>query len=102
MTLEEILDYCRKNKITAIIPTRDADLEYYARHASIFQKEGIVPMVSSLETIVSCLDKKKFAEILLQHSFPAIPTYLSLEEFLASSYVVKERRGARSRQLDLT
>lgn len=104
MTVEQVIAYCQENHVTAIIPTRNADLEFYAEHRSLFMEKGIRPMVSSLETIQTCLDKKKFAEILTQHHFPTIPTYLSLEEFESCSYVVKERKGAGSQRigLDLT
>ncbi len=101
MTGKEIVTYCQKNKITALIPTRNADLEFYAYHRSFFYDRGIYPMVSSLETIALCLDKKKFADFLWQHHFPVISTYLFLEEFHSSAYVVKERRGAGSQQLGL-
>jgi RimJ/RimL family protein N-acetyltransferase len=101
MTAEKVISYCHENRILAIIPTRDADLEFYARHLSFFHQQGIYPMVSSLETIENCLDKKKFADFLLNAQLPAIPTSLSLDDLHSSAYVVKERRGAGSQQLSL-
>jgi carbamoyl-phosphate synthase large subunit len=101
MTVDTILEYCQKNHITAIIPTRDADLAFYAHHLSSFRQQGIDPMVSEEKTILSCLDKKVFADLLFKHHFPMIPTYLSLEEFEAPFYVVKERKGAGSQRLGL-
>lgn len=104
MTAEQVISYCKENRITAIIPTRDADLEFYAKYLDVFQNQGIQPMVSSLETIVTCLDKKKFADTLQNDRFPVIPTYQSLDNLNFSSYVVKERKGAGSQHigLDLT
>lgn len=93
---EMIIDYCRKHQITAIIPTRDADSEFYARHLQSFRREGIYPMVSPLESVLTCSDKLLFAEILEKNHFPVIPTYLSLEQFESAFYVVKERKGAGS------
>ncbi len=101
MTAEDVISYCQEHKITALIPTRDADLEFYARHLPLFHQQGIRPMVSSLETIEMCLDKKKFADVLLKERFPAIPTFLSLDEVQSSLYVVKERRGAASEHIGL-
>ncbi len=101
LTPEQVISYCEEHQVTAIIPTRDADLEFYARHLALFKKKGIYPMVSSWEAISTCLDKKRFADSLLKESFPAIPTYLSLEECQASSYVVKARKGAGSQQLGI-
>lgn len=101
ITPDDILSYCHENRITAIIPTRNADLEFYARHLDFFRNHGIQPMVSSLDTITTCLDKKKFSDTLLKNRLPAIPAFLSLEELQSPTYVVKERRGAGSQQLGL-
>lgn len=101
LIVDDVIAYCQENKITAIIPTRDADLEFYASHLKRFHKHGIYPMISSLETIQCCLDKKKFAELLERYHFPFIPTSLSLEQCHSHFYVVKERRGAGSHQLGL-
>lgn len=101
LTIDNMITYCHDNRITAIIPTRDADLKFYAKHLQSFHQHGIYPMVSTFETIESCLDKKKFAELLELHHFPVIPTYLSLEDCHSNLYVVKERRGAGSNLLGL-
>lgn len=101
ITAEDVLSYCRDNRITAIIPTRDADLEFYARHLAFFKKRRVHVMVSPLETVLICSDKKMFADHLLRKSFPAVPTFLSLEELKSPFYVVKERRGAGSEKIGL-
>ncbi len=98
---EQIVSYCQEYHIRAIIPTRDADLEFYARHLSFFKRQKIHPMVSSLETILTCLDKKQFADTLLKEHFPVIPSFLNLEDLQAPSYAVKERKGAGSHQIGL-
>lgn len=101
LTPEQVAAYCRQHRITALIPTRDDDLEFYARHRLFFAQQGLHAMVSPLETILMCLDKKHFAEFLLKENFPAIPTYLSLDACESATYVVKERRGAGSRSLGI-
>lgn len=101
LAIEDVIAYCQDNKITAIIPTRDGDLEFYASHLKRLHKQGIYPMVSTLDTIRCCLDKKKFAELLGKHHFPVIPTSSSLEQWHSHFYVVKERKGAGSQQLGL-
>lgn len=100
LTAEQVIAYCKNHEITAIIPTRDADLEFYARYLPIFKKFGIHPMVSSLDAISICLDKKRFADFLLEGHFPAIPTFLWIEDETLT-YVVKEKKGAGSCQLGL-
>lgn len=101
LTPENIAAYCEKNGITAVIPTRDGDLEFYSRHLSFFDKRGIRLMVSSLDTVLLCLDKKRFADFLLKEKFPAIPAFLSIEKCPGDLYVVKERKGAGSRQIGI-
>lgn len=100
-TPEDVVSYCHRHQIAYIIPTRDEDLEFYARHRELFLQEGISTMVSSLETIERCLDKKRFSDDLSAHHFPAIPTFCSLDALSCPSYVVKERRGAGSRLMGL-
>lgn len=99
-TLEDTLAYCLDHHIKAIIPTRNADLVFYAKHRNAFEEEGIHVLVSPQETIERCLDKKLFAEYLEKHHFPVIPTSLLLD-FEASSYAVKERYGAGSISLGM-
>lgn len=99
VTFDQILSYCQENHITAIIPTRNGDLEFYALHRSDLIHHGIHTMVSSFETINTCLDKKKFSEVLLKNRFPAIPTYSSLSDLPSMHLVVKERKGAGSQQM---
>jgi carbamoyl-phosphate synthase large subunit len=101
ITLEEIVSYCQKNQITTIIPTRDADCEFYAKHLAFFEKRGIYPLVSSKETIQHCLDKLDFAEYLQQAHYPAIPTFLSIESLKTTQWIVKEQKGAGSKNLGL-
>lgn len=101
LTIKEIIAYCQKHSVKAIIPTRDDDLEFYASNLSVLQEEGIQVAVSSSQTLAICLDKKKFADELIAAGFPAIPVYSSVEEFQASSYVVKEKRGAGSQKIGL-
>lgn len=101
LTIEDVVAYCRENKITTIIPTRDAELEFYASHLKHLHQQHIYPMVSSLDTIQTCLDKKKFAELLEKYHFPVIPTYLSIEQCDCHLYVVKEQKGAGSHLLGL-
>jgi carbamoyl-phosphate synthase large subunit len=97
LKIEEVIAFCKSQHVKAIIPTRNADLEFYAQHLAHLRQSGIGVMVSSSATIAQCLDKKSFA----LSALPIIPTYLSLDEFEASSYVVKERYGAGSINIGL-
>lgn len=98
---EDILDYCNANQIHCIIPTRDGELQFFAKHRSWFYENGITVLVSEPDVITTCLDKKAFADWLIKKGYPAIPTSLNLSQTNFSSYVVKEQFGAGSISLGL-
>lgn len=94
--VDQMLKYCLENRIQTIIPTRNGELEHFARHHELFKSQGVHVMVSPLEAIQNCLDKKLFADHLKANQFNAIPSELSPNSIEASYYVVKERFGAGS------
>ncbi|MDB6081701.1 MAG: family N-acetyltransferase [Chlamydiia bacterium] len=101
LRVDELIHFCKKNNIQAIIPTRDADLLFYSKHKQKLQENEISVMVSDLATIKSCHDKKAFADFLAAHTLPAIPTYLTLDKCAFPKLVVKERFGAGSRHIGI-
>jgi carbamoyl-phosphate synthase large subunit len=101
LPIEDFVSYCQSKKVKAIIPTRDGELEYFAKHRQQLLVEGIHPLVSSLETVKTCLDKSLFATALAKQRFPVIQTELSLDNLKAERYVVKERHGAGSHLIGL-
>jgi carbamoyl-phosphate synthase large subunit len=100
--VEEIIKYCHTAMIKLIIPTRDGELEYWAKNKNQFADNGISVLISSLETVRICLDKLAFYEFSIEHGFKAIPSTCN-SEFLSdeSLYVVKERYGAGSKSIGI-
>jgi carbamoyl-phosphate synthase large subunit len=101
LSCEQLYDYCRQHNITAIIPTRDAELPFFAKHKAWFAEKGIHVMIANAKIVELCLDKKEFADALIKLNFPAIPTYLSADEIQSLYYAVKERKGAGSLAIGL-
>ena len=101
LTIETVIAYCQEHQIQAIIPTRDADVEFFAHHLQHLHHQGIQVMVSPLESVKRCLDKKHFADVLFNHGFPAIPTATCIQDLKSQSYVVKERYGSGSTAMAL-
>jgi len=101
---DAILAYLKKKNISAVIPSRDGELEYWAKHKKILKKNKIHVMVSDSETISRSVDKLKFSKYLIEKNFPAIPAYSSVDQVKSPRIVVKERFGAGSASLgiDLT
>lgn len=92
--IEQFVKECKKLSIQGIIPTRNGELPFFAKHRERLTKEGIHCMVSEEHGVDACLDKLLFFKELAA-DFPMIPSSLRLD-FKASSYVVKERQGAGS------
>jgi len=101
LTPEVLASVCHDRGIDAIVPTRDAELPYYARWREALAASGVHVMVSPSEAIDRCVDKLHFARALADKGFPAIPTSEALADIATDHYVVKERFGAGSAQLAL-
>lgn len=101
--LTKIIKYCTRNKITDVIPTRDGELKFWAKHKKTLKVSGINVMVSGQDAIAQTLDKLVFYKICTDFGFPAIETSERIDGLkkTAGHYVVKERFGAGSRSLAL-
>lgn len=56
--ISELLAICNELGIKLIIPTIDTELLILAENKELFLKEGIVPIVSSLDFVKACRDKR--------------------------------------------
>ena len=105
--IEYIFGGCKSRDIDIVIPTRDAELIFWARHRDFFAKNGINVMVASEDAVDVCLDKYLFYKRLIELNLPAIPTFASIEEVdeelltAEALWVVKNRFGAGSRNIYL-
>ncbi|NSL89781.1 GNAT family N-acetyltransferase [Chitinophaga sp. Mgbs1] len=101
LSAEALIAYCKANRITTIIPTRDGELAFFARHYRELESNGIHVMISPEESIALCVDKLLFYEKCSTHGISAIPAALLIDTLEADSYVVKERYGAGARSIGL-
>ena len=92
--LPALIAGCREHGIGVVIPTRDGELQFWARHKTAFQAVGIEVVVSDLTGIEACRDKLAFASF-------GIPAGSSPDEVPAERYVVKERYGSGSKKIGL-
>ena len=95
--LELLAAGMKERGIRLVLPTRDAELDFYSSHRSYFESHGIKIAVSSSETLNTCLDKLLFYDS-LKSRFPVIATSNQLDVKLLGPgpYVVKERYGSGS------
>ena len=64
-----LLDFCLKQQIKLIIPTRDEELELLASISGDFRKKGIFINISSFEAVRICRDKNKFYKYCQEQGF---------------------------------
>lgn len=56
--ISKLIEICQEWEIKMIVPTIDTELLMLATHKSIFEEEGIHPIVSELDFIQACRDKR--------------------------------------------
>ncbi|MBM5800117.1 MAG: NAD-dependent epimerase/dehydratase family protein [Cyanobacteria bacterium K_DeepCast_35m_m2_023] len=96
-----LLERCCVLGITAILPSRDGELMFWARNSERFRQSGIEVMVSDRASLQRCLDKLAFSEFGTSQSLPIIPSSLSVKDLHGERFVVKERFGAGSRAIGI-
>jgi carbamoyl-phosphate synthase large subunit len=99
--LPALLQGLRARGIRCVLPTRDGELDFWARHAETLQREGIAVLVAPAAALGLCMDKLAFARFGAERGLPFIPAALHPDELGPGPYVVKERHGAGSRSLGL-
>ncbi|MDA8090434.1 MAG: ATP-grasp domain-containing protein [Nitrospiraceae bacterium] len=101
LRVEDLTNFCATNKISYIIPTRDGELLYFAKHKEKLLRKGIHVMISDYKAVEACLDKLLFYDLVNKMGFPAVTTTKNIEELNCDTYVVKERFGAGSNNIGL-
>ena len=101
-SVDEIIEYCLKAMIGLIVPTRDGELEFWAKNKTQFANNGINVLISSVATVRICLDKIAFSEFSSELGIKVIPS-TSNGKLLSDEglYVVKERYGAGSKSIGI-
>ena len=71
--LNQLMETCLARNIRVILPTRDADLRFFASHREPLEKAGLWPLVSDKQTVDICLDKIQFDDHCRHHHLPVLP-----------------------------
>jgi len=95
------LELLLESRVRVVIPTRDGELEFWARHAETYAEAGISVVCSPTQTLANSLDKLEFFKFASGLGFPVIETSDEPDEIVASGIVVKERWGSGSAALFL-
>ena len=104
ISVNDIISYCKLEKIGFIVPTRDGELSFFAAIKEKLESEHISVMVPGLDAVNKCLDKLLFYEVCKNIGLPVIKTGKTISSIYTDKYVVKERYGAGSLSIgiDLT
>lgn len=102
--MEEILAFCRQEKVTGILSLLDPDLSYLAGAKAKFEEAGILPFVSEPEWTELCFDKLQLARYCTEQGIPVLPSFASPDEYLRQVHppyplfpvMVKPRCGSGS------
>lgn len=101
LDIKDLITYCKSHGIKAIIPTRDGELAFFAKHHDALEKNGISCMVSKLKCIETCYNKFHFFQFLHPYHIPVIPTVTDIKHLASNTYAVKECFGAGSSSIGL-
>lgn len=97
LTLDTLITYAKEQNIRTIIPTRDAELPFFAAHKEALAEAGISVFVADTEAVAFCYDKLRFYQD-AKLSW-AIETALDSDTLDAQRFVVKERFGAGAKSM---
>ena len=99
--VDTLIQGCLSRGVDIVLPTRDGELDFWARHRNAFALAGIQLVVSDKPAVDRCRDKIAFARLGLEADLPIIPADTSPDTFGSVPLVVKERFGAGSRGIGL-
>lgn len=64
--LQQLIRICQENEVGMIIPTIDTELLLLASNRELLQQAGVVPVVSSLDFVAACRDKRNTNALFLR------------------------------------
>ncbi len=102
LNLQKIIEGCKKRNIKIIIPTRDGELNFWAKNIKLFKKNHIEIIISPLKSINICNDKLLFSEY-FSKKFAGVVRSETNIDFIKNvkKYVVKERFGSSSKSIGI-
>lgn len=88
---------CERRKIQLIVPTRDAELVFYATWKTAFAEHGITVLAPDQERLATCLDKRRFSAAIERVGLSPIPTLSAAEASASFPVFVRPIVGAGGR-----
>lgn len=85
--INELLNFCKTEKVDLIIPCSDNHLIVLSRSKSRFQEIGTKIFLSNHETLKICLNPLKFNKFCKEHQFPTPKTFFHQSEIQFPAFV---------------
>lgn len=79
--LDEILEICKKEKITGVFSLIDPELSMLAKERERFLAVGATPIISDYDLVETCFDKYRMYELLCKMQIPTGKCYIDKERF---------------------
>ena len=79
--LGKLLEICESEKIDAVLPLQEDELNLLSENASMFEERGIKTIVSASESVHTCRDKYEFWDKLSSAGIPVLKTYYDMDSF---------------------
>jgi carbamoyl-phosphate synthase large subunit len=98
MSTDQLIEICKANQITHILPTRDGELSFWSERKEVLAAHKIETWVSCSSFLNACDDKLSFFKQWEHSPIAAIPTFeRPTEGSPIKNWVAKERIGSGSR-----
>lgn len=92
--IETLIDFCKTHNICLIIPTIDTELLELAKNKKLFKESGIDVVISSVELVSKCRDKRLIHEFFEEHNINVAKEYAK-DNFKLPLFI-KPMDGSRS------
>lgn len=92
--IESLIELCRTHNISLIVPTIDTELLDLAKNKLRFEEQGVKVVISSVEFVSKCRDKRLIHKFFVDHNVNVAEEY-SKHNFSLPLFI-KPRDGSRS------
>ena len=98
--IDEILEICKKECVSAVLSLIDPELSFLAEHEKEFKELGVTVIGSNYDLCEMSLDKYEMYKWLTDHNYKCAKSFMSFEEFSSSGVnypvFVKPAKGSAS------
>lgn len=102
--IDELLDKCKKHRITHLIPVNEKEIETVSKERRRFSQEGVKILIQSSQALEICLDKYCTVQWLSEKCFDVPHTYRNIKDIsfkTGKKFIYKPRKSNGSRDIQM-